>query len=89
MEILKRTNIHIAHFEPITLLSALAATTYQIGLIATASTSFHEPYSIARQFASLDHIGGGRAGWNVVTTSDSAAALNFGRKQDKRSKRHA
>jgi len=65
-------------FEPLTLLSALAMVTRRIGLIATASTTFDEPYHIARRFASLDHISGGRAGWNVVTTSNPDAALNFG-----------
>jgi alkanesulfonate monooxygenase len=65
-------------FEPLTLLSALAMVTRRIGLVATASTTFDEPYHIARRFASLDHISGGRAGWNVVTTSNPDAALNFG-----------
>jgi alkanesulfonate monooxygenase len=65
-------------FEPLTLLSALAMVTERIGLVATASTTFDEPYHIARRFASLDHISNGRAGWNVVTTSNPDAALNFG-----------
>jgi alkanesulfonate monooxygenase len=65
-------------FEPLTLLSALAMVTERIGLVATASTTFEEPYHIARRFASLDHISDGRAGWNVVTTSNPDAALNFG-----------
>ncbi len=65
-------------FEPLTLLSALAMVTERIGLIATASTTFEAPYHIARRFASLDHISGGRVGWNVVTTSNPDAALNFG-----------
>jgi FMN-dependent oxidoreductase (nitrilotriacetate monooxygenase family) len=65
-------------FEPFTLLSALASITDRIGLVATASTTFDEPYHIARRFASLDHISGGRAGWNVVTTANPDAALNFG-----------
>src|SRR5580693_8076058 len=65
-------------FEPLTLLSALAMVTQRIGLIATASTTFDAPYHIARRFASLDHISNGRAGWNVVTTSNPDAALNFG-----------
>jgi FMN-dependent oxidoreductase (nitrilotriacetate monooxygenase family) len=65
-------------FEPLTLLSALAMVTERIGLIATASTTFDAPYHIARRFASLDHISGGRAGWNIVTTSNPDAALNFG-----------
>ncbi len=66
-------------FEPLTLLSALAMVTKRIGLVATASTTFDEPYHIARRFASLDHISDGRAGWNIVTTSNPDAALNFGR----------
>ena len=65
-------------FEPLTLLSALAMVTQRIGLVATASTTFDEPYHIARRFASLDHISNGRAGWNIVTTSNPDAALNFG-----------
>jgi FMN-dependent oxidoreductase (nitrilotriacetate monooxygenase family) len=64
--------------EPITLLSAIAAVTNHIGLIATASTTYNEPYNLARQFAALDHISGGRAGWNIVTTSAAVAARNFG-----------
>ncbi|NIF83256.1 LLM class flavin-dependent oxidoreductase [Comamonas sp. Tr-654] len=66
-------------FEPLTLLSALAAVTQRIGLIATASTSYHEPYNLARKFASLDQISGGRAGWNLVTSATTAEALNFNR----------
>jgi FMN-dependent oxidoreductase (nitrilotriacetate monooxygenase family) len=66
-------------FEPLTLLSALATTTSHIGLIATASTSFSDPYNLARQFASLDHLSGGRAGWNLVTSTDEEAAYNFSR----------
>jgi FMN-dependent oxidoreductase (nitrilotriacetate monooxygenase family) len=65
-------------FEPITLLSALAAVTSRIGLVATASTSFSEPFNLARQFASLDRLSDGRAGWNLVTSADPAAAFNFG-----------
>jgi N-acetyl-S-(2-succino)cysteine monooxygenase len=68
----------IAHFEPITLLSALAVLTRHIGLVATSSTSFNYPWHIARQFASLDHISHGRAGWNVVTSANEAEAYNFG-----------
>ena len=69
----------IANFEPITLLSALAMVTERIGLIATMSTSYNEPYHVARNFASLDHISGGRAGWNLVTSGQMAEALNFNR----------
>lgn len=64
--------------EPITWLSAIAAATSRIGLIATASTTYTEPYNLARLFASLDHISHGRAGWNIVTTSAPQAAQNFG-----------
>jgi FMN-dependent oxidoreductase (nitrilotriacetate monooxygenase family) len=64
--------------EPITWLSAIAAATSRIGLIGTASTTYTEPYNLARLFASLDHISGGRAGWNIVTTSAPQAAQNFG-----------
>ncbi|WP_027211315.1 LLM class flavin-dependent oxidoreductase [Burkholderia sp. WSM2232] len=65
------------HFEPITLLSALSAVTRHIGLTATVSTSFNEPYNVARKFASLDHLSAGRAGWNLVTSSSEAEAHNF------------
>jgi len=64
--------------EPITWLAAIAAVTSRIGLIATASTTYSEPYNLARLFASLDHISHGRAGWNIVTTSAPQAAQNFG-----------
>jgi FMN-dependent oxidoreductase (nitrilotriacetate monooxygenase family) len=66
-----------AHLEPITRLAAIAARTERIGLIATASTTFYEPYNLARLFSSLDLISGGRAGWNIVTTQSSAVARNF------------
>ncbi len=66
-------------FEPTTLLSALASVTTHIGLIGTASTTYSEPFNIARQFASLDHLSRGRAGWNVVTSTTSEAVENFGR----------
>ncbi|MEV4195143.1 LLM class flavin-dependent oxidoreductase [Streptomyces toxytricini] len=68
-------------FEPLTLLSAVAAVTQRIGLIATASTTFNEPYHLARKFASLDHISGGRAGWNIVTSGTADEARNFGREE--------
>jgi len=64
--------------EPTVLLTALAAVTERIGLIATASTSYNEPYNLARRFASVDHVSGGRAGWNIVTTAGADAARNFG-----------
>lgn len=64
--------------EPLTLLGALAALTERIGLIATASTTYNEPYNLARQFATLDHLSGGRVGWNIVTSWAPGAAANFG-----------
>jgi FMN-dependent oxidoreductase (nitrilotriacetate monooxygenase family) len=64
--------------EPLTLLTVLAGVTERIGLVATASTSYNSPYNLARRFASLDHISGGRAGWNIVTTATLEAARNFG-----------
>jgi FMN-dependent oxidoreductase (nitrilotriacetate monooxygenase family) len=80
VEFLSRTaHSYVAQFEPITLLSALAAVTEHVGLVATASTSFNEPYHVARKFASLDHISGGRAGWNLVTSSNEHEAKNFNR----------
>jgi FMN-dependent oxidoreductase (nitrilotriacetate monooxygenase family) len=66
-------------FEPLTLLTALSQVTDHIGLIATASTGFSEPYNLARLFSSLDHISGGRAGWNIVTTAQDRSAQNFNR----------
>src|SRR3954468_24375794 len=77
MDALKRSHT-VTSFEPFTLLSALAMVTEHIGLIATGSTTFEAPFHVARRFASLDHISGGRAAWNIVTTSNPDAALNFG-----------
>src|SRR2546428_8529821 len=77
IDALKRSHT-VTSFEPFTLLSALSHATERIGLLATGSTTFDAPYHIARRFASLDHISGGRAGWNIVTTSNPDAALNFG-----------
>jgi FMN-dependent oxidoreductase (nitrilotriacetate monooxygenase family) len=77
MDALKRSSTATS-FEPFTLLSALSMATEKLGLIATGSTSFDEPFHVARRFASLDHISGGRAGWNIVTTSNPDAAKNFG-----------
>nr|SIR64636.1 FMN-dependent oxidoreductase, nitrilotriacetate monooxygenase family [Williamsia sterculiae] len=67
-----------AVFEPVTLLSAIAVATEHIGLIATASTSYNEPFNLAREFASLDHLSRGRAGWNIVTSGTEDEARNFG-----------
>lgn len=69
----------ITAIEPTILLTSMAAATSRIGLIATASTSYNEPYNIARRFASVDHVSEGRVGWNMVTTADLASARNFGR----------
>ncbi|MET7773543.1 LLM class flavin-dependent oxidoreductase [Nocardia sp. NPDC005366] len=76
-----RTNVeHNAGsgLEPITLLTAIATATTHLGLIGTASTTYYEPYNLARLFSTLDHISGGRAGWNIVTTGTDLAAANFG-----------
>jgi FMN-dependent oxidoreductase (nitrilotriacetate monooxygenase family) len=67
----------LSRFEPTTLLAGLAMVTNRIGLGGTVSTSFNEPYDVARTFATLDHMSGGRAAWNVVTSSRDSAALNF------------
>lgn len=76
----EKSNPHFLNrFEPITLLSTLAGATSHIGLVATLSTSYSEPFTVARQFASLDQISGGRAGWNVVTSPLEGSALNFGK----------
>ena len=69
----------ITALEPTVLLASIAAATSHIGVIGTASTSYNEPYNIARRFATLDHVSAGRAGWNVVTTADLGSARNFGR----------
>ncbi|CAG9265707.1 Nitrilotriacetate monooxygenase component A [Paraburkholderia unamae] len=68
----------ITALEPTVLLASIAAATTHIGVIGTASTSYNEPYNIARRFATLDHVSRGRAGWNVVTTADLPSARNFG-----------
>ncbi|MEQ8235011.1 MAG: LLM class flavin-dependent oxidoreductase [Gammaproteobacteria bacterium] len=77
MAALKRSAT-VTSFDPLTLLPALAVVTEHIGLVATASTTYNDPYHIARKFASLDHISGGRAGWNVVTSANPHEAMNFG-----------
>lgn len=76
VQALKRSGT-VTSFDPLVLLPALAAVTERIGLIATGSTTFNQPYDLARKFASLDALSNGRAGWNVVTTSNPDAALNF------------
>lgn len=67
----------LSRFEPLTLLAALAPITSKIGLVGTVSTSYSEPYTIARQLMSIDHVSGGRAGWNVVTSPLEGSAKNF------------
>ncbi|KAL1596607.1 hypothetical protein SLS60_009255 [Paraconiothyrium brasiliense] len=77
VEALKRSHT-VTSFEPFTLLAALSQVTERIGLAATASTTYEEPYHVARRFASLDHLSGGRAAWNIVTTGNPESAKNFG-----------
>ena len=78
---LARMGYELVEMEPMTLLPALAVVTKHIGLVTTASTTYNEPYNIARKFATLDWISNGRAGWNVVTSWSDAEAKNFGREQ--------
>jgi FMN-dependent oxidoreductase (nitrilotriacetate monooxygenase family) len=80
MNALKRSAT-VTSFDPLTLLPALAVVTEHLGLIATASTTYNDPYHVARKFASLDYISGGRAGWNVVTSANPREAMNFGREE--------
>jgi alkanesulfonate monooxygenase len=75
---LRRWPQYMAYFDPFTLMAGLAAVTSHIGLVATATTSYNEPYTLARRLASLDHMSGGRAGWNVVTSSNISEAWNYG-----------
>ncbi|MEH2469165.1 FMN-dependent oxidoreductase (nitrilotriacetate monooxygenase family) [Nitrobacteraceae bacterium AZCC 2161] len=79
LQALRRWPQYMAYFDPLTLLAGIAAVTTHIGLVSTATTSFNEPYNLARRLASLDHMSGGRAGWNVVTSSNASEAHNFGR----------
>lgn len=76
---LKRWPQYMCFFDPFTLMAGLAAVTRHIGLVATATTSYNEPYTLARRLASLDYMSNGRAGWNVVTSSNRAEAWNYGR----------
>ncbi|KAK7186614.1 hypothetical protein DPSP01_000968 [Paraphaeosphaeria sporulosa] len=78
VEALKRSHT-VTSFEPFTLLAALSQVTARIGLAATASTTYDEAYHVARRFASLDHLSGGRAAWNIVTTGNPESSKNFGR----------
>jgi FMN-dependent oxidoreductase (nitrilotriacetate monooxygenase family) len=74
----RATHLPQTQFDPISVLSALAASTDHIGLIGTGSTTYSQPWELARRFATLDHLSGGRAGWNIVTTVTPLAAANFG-----------
>jgi len=74
----RATHLPQTQFDPISVLSALAAVTSHIGLIGTGSTTYSKPWELARRFATLDHLSGGRAGWNIVTTVTPLAAANFG-----------
>ncbi len=76
---LARSPTKMNRFEPLTLLSALAVTTKNLGLVATLSTSYYEPFNVARLFASIDHLSGGRGGWNVVTSDHDETGYNFNR----------
>jgi FMN-dependent oxidoreductase (nitrilotriacetate monooxygenase family) len=80
---------YTARFEPLTLLSALAVTTRHIGLGATASTTYSDPFTVARAFASLDHLSGGRAAWNAVTSASPLGGANFGRAHPAHTDRYA
>lgn len=76
---LSRWPQYMAYFEPTTLIAAMATVTRHIGFVATATTSYNEPYNIARRYASLEQISKGRVGWNVVTSSNQNEAQNFSR----------
>src|SRR5262249_21639883 len=68
------------NIDSISILSAVAGATERVGLVATLSTTYNDPFAIARRFATLDHLSGGRAGWNIITTANDDAAYNFSRK---------
>ena len=79
LQALRRWPQYMTFFDPLTLLAGIAAVTRHLGLVATATTSYNEPYTLARRLAALDHMSDGRAGWNIVTSSNEEEALNFGR----------
>ena len=85
----RATYLPQTQFDPISVLSALAAVTEHIGLIGTGSTTYSQPWDLARRFATLDHLSGGRAGWNIVTTIVSLAGANFGRSHPDHAQRYA
>src|SRR5258708_2190939 len=78
LQALSRWPQYMCFFDPVPLMCGIAALTEHIGVVCTATTSYNEPYNLARRFCSLDHISDGRAGWNVVTSSNQPEALNFG-----------
>ena len=79
LQALRRWPQYMTFFDPLTLLAGIAAVTRHLGLVATATTSYNEPYTLARRLAALDHMSDGRAGWNVVTSSNEDEAFNYGR----------
>ena len=79
LQALRRWPQYMTFFDPLTLLAGIAAVTRNLGLVATATTSYNEPYTLARRLAALDHMSDGRAGWNIVTSSNEDEALNYGR----------
>jgi len=81
LDALQRWPQYMTFFDPLTLLAGIGAATRHIGVVGTATTSYNEPYHVARRFASLDHMTGGRAGWNVVTSFNQSEAYNFGREK--------
>src|SRR3954465_15955510 len=85
----RATHLPQTQFDPISVLSALAAVTDHIGLIGTGSTTYSQPWELARRFATLDHLSGGRAGWNIVTTIVSLAGANFGQSHPDHAQRYA
>ena len=79
LQALRRWPQYMTFFDPLTLLAGIAAVTRHLGLVATATTSYNEPYTLARRLAALDHMSDGRAGWNIVTSSNEDEAQNYGR----------
>src|SRR5260370_9976995 len=78
-KVFREKNGRQAHIEPVSAIAALGAITSRIGLVSTCTTSYNEPYNVARRFLTIDHISGGRAGWNLVTSQAEDEAVNFGR----------
>ena len=78
MDVMLRTGHQVAHLDPMLIISAMAAVTDSLGLAVTSSTSYVNPYILARQMSTLDHLTNGRAGWNIVTSWSKAAAAALG-----------